>query len=95
MSEAWEPLTMRAVRIVSAAAAGGIRTRGESFEYLVRDATGEGPDIAVRIADDLLELVPALRPASIALECADAERPALLALVATIRQDRRVIEAQH
>jgi len=45
--------------------------------------------------DDLRELVPALRPASIALECTDAERHALSALVDAIRQDRRIVEARH
>ena len=45
--------------------------------------------------EDLREMIPALRPASIDFLCTNAERPAMQALVNSIRQDRRVIEAQH
>lgn len=90
------PMNVQTLRIISAAAAGGrIVVRGNDFAFLVRDDSGATADIAVETADDLRELVPALRPASIALDCTDAERPALTALVDSIRTDRRVIEARH
>ncbi len=74
MSEAWTPITMREVRIVTAAAAGGIRVRGVECAYLVQDATGEAADIAVPTADGLRELISALRPARITFRCTVAER---------------------
>ncbi len=72
---------MSDLRIITAAAAGGrIRVRGIECAYLVRDASGLAPDIAVRTIEELRELVPCLRPKRTSLECTDAERRELRAL---------------
>jgi hypothetical protein len=72
---------MSELRIVTAAAAGGsIRVRGTECAYLVHDAAGAFPNIAVKSVEDLRELILTLHPVSIALECTDAERRSLRAL---------------
>jgi hypothetical protein len=89
----WVPITMSEVRIVTSAAFGEkIIVKGIECEYMVCDGDGNN-GIAVKNIDDLRELVPSLRPACITLDCTDAERPVLLALVQAIKQDRRCIEA--
>jgi hypothetical protein len=74
------------VHIVTAAPAGGIRVHGEEFAYLVRDVQGLVSDIAVSTASGLRTLVPALHPAAITFLRSDAERPAMSALVESLRQ---------
>jgi hypothetical protein len=43
----------------------------------------------------VLELVPALRPASITFQCADDERAGMVRLLEELQRDRRVVEAKH
>jgi hypothetical protein len=76
MSYAWG----REIHIITAAAAGGIRVRGIECAYLVRDASGAFPDVAVKTVEDLRELIPALHPVGTTLECTDAERQELRTL---------------
>jgi hypothetical protein len=79
--EPWAPLTVRHARIVTAAAAGGINVRGVECAFMVCDVSGFVPAIAVPTVRGLRELVPCLDAVSIDLECTDAERPVLRALV--------------
>jgi hypothetical protein len=95
MTDSWARITMQEIGIFTAAVVGRIRVRGIDYGFSVQDMTGKEQSIAVLTADHLRELLPTLRPARIDLHCTDAERPALRALVDSIRQDRRVIEARH
>ena len=96
--DGWSRIEMRELVIITRARAPDLTTQAAVFRegarYLGWDVRDSAGAVLCTSNEHLLELIPALRPARIHVACTDEEWPAMNELVATIKEDRRVIVAR-